>query len=146
MSISLKVLIGLFVLLLLFWFLPTFGASRVSPLPPAETLEIERTATFEAEQYQPLSPHEIIIKTAKNGGVNPDVALAIAKCESGLNPLAVGDGGQSRGLWQIHRPSWPEITDAQAFDPEWSTAWAVEKLKSRPAHWTCWRILGRPVL
>lgn len=55
--------------------------------------------------------------------------------ESHYNPKAIGDMQiicartgkpvRARGLWQITQCYHPEISDAQAFDPEWSTAWAL---------------------
>ena len=45
-----------------------------------------------------------------------DRAVAIAKCESGLRTTAVGDGGKSFGVWQIHLPAHPDITAQQACD------------------------------
>ena len=78
-------------------------------------------------------------------GVNPDDMLAVAKCESSLNPRAVGDLhlGTSRGLFQIHRPSHPTITDEQAFDPDWSSEWAARQFAAgRSSMWTCARKLG----
>lgn len=79
---------------------------------------------------------------AARHGVDPDVMVAVAKCESNLNPQAVGDLslGTSRGLFQIHRPSHPDITDAQAFDPDWSSEWAARQFAAGNARWwTCWR-------
>lgn len=43
-----------------------------------------------------------IVKVARNYGVDPDLAVAIARQESGLNPWAVGDKGSSFGLFQLH--------------------------------------------
>ena len=36
---------------------------------------------------------------------SPDKAVAVAKCESSLNPNAAGDSGDSIGLMQIRWPS-----------------------------------------
>ena len=46
--------------------------------------------------------------------------------ESSLDPLA--DNGYDRGLVQINRNAWPEITDEQAFDPEFSLHFAAQKI------------------
>src|SRR5215472_10111421 len=43
-----------------------------------------------------------IIQAARDTGVDPALALAIAQKESGLNPNAIGDGGTSFGLFQLH--------------------------------------------
>lgn len=59
------------------------------------------------------------------------VAVAIAWHESRGNPQALNDknntpaGSRDRGLWQINDYWNPSVTDACAFDPECSTAWAA---------------------
>lgn len=71
--------------------------------------------------------------------------LAVAWCESSLNPAAVGDLrlGVSRGVFQISRRWHPDITDAQAFDPDWSSEWAARQFaKGNARIWTCARNLG----
>lgn len=68
--------------------------------------------------------------------------VATIKCESTFKPGAVGDGGHSRGLSQIHEPSWPEITDEQAFDPEFAVSFMAEQFKKgNERAWTCHRKL-----
>lgn len=62
-------------------------------------------------------------------------------CESHFNPNAVGDHGLSRGLVQIYGPAWPEITDQEALDPEFSTRFLAEKLSEGQGNlWTCYRL------
>lgn len=62
-------------------------------------------------------------------GVNPQMALAIAHDESQFNPQAVGDHGESLGIWQIHMPAHKEITPQNARDVVFSTEWAISQLK-----------------
>ena len=91
---------------------------------------------------QPESIREIILREA-SVLPSPLLALEIATCESNLNPEAVGDAGMSRGIWQIHKKYWPEITDEQAFDPVWSTKWAIGKMKeNKYSLWTCYKIVS----
>jgi len=66
-------------------------------------------------------------KSIENG-VDYKVALTIVEKESRFNPDALGDNGKSRGLWQIHKPSHPDISDEQAFDVQWSTDWSMKQL------------------
>lgn len=95
---------------------------------------------------------EKITEAAKEAGVNPSLALLIVKNESSFNPKALGDGHlickqgpnkgkyiQSRGLWQINDCAWPEVTDEQAYDVDWSTAWAIPKVIEMPCIWTAYR-------
>ncbi len=70
----------------------------------------------------------------------PDSYLSIPNCESGFNPLAVGDHGTSYGLWQIHLPAHLDVTKEQALDPVWSTRWAMAQLKLGKAKiWSCFK-------
>ena len=45
---------------------------------------------------------DIIRKLAEQEGVNPALALAVAKRESGMDPNAIGDGGKAVGFFQLH--------------------------------------------
>jgi hypothetical protein len=59
-----------------------------------------------------------IYAAADQNGVPRSLAVAIARVESGLNPRAVGDGGTSFGLYQLHQGGeLGSLTPAQAFDP-----------------------------
>jgi hypothetical protein len=61
---------------------------------------------------------EAITQAAHEYGVDPNLALATATVESGLNPTAVGDGGTSFGLFQLHRGGeLGSMSPQQAFDP-----------------------------
>lgn len=72
--------------------------------------------------------------------VNPKIVRAIIKCESGYNPNAVGDGGKSFGLVQIHLPSHPNITKEQAVNPEFAIKYLTSELSAgRGKAWTCYR-------
>lgn len=81
----------------------------------------------------------MIATAAEKHGVDPDVMYTVIFCESGLNPNAVGDGGTSFGLAQIHSPAHPDITILQALDPEFSIEFmAKEMAAGRSWKWTCW--------
>jgi len=106
------------------------------PQPEIYDLEVRGNETVE----------ELIRRIATNKGYeNVDFALAIVRCESGFNPEALGDSGQSRGLWQIHSGYWPSISDFEAYSPEWSTNWAIDKLKTKNGYllWTCARKIAQ---
>ena len=80
-----------------------------------------------------------VIAVAEEKGVDSNLALRVATCESNLNHLAIGDKGKSFGLWQIHEPSWPGTKEI-ALDPIKSTDWAMEHLsKGRWGMWSCWK-------
>jgi hypothetical protein len=61
---------------------------------------------------------DAIVSAAHQLGVDPVLAIADSYVESGWNPRAVGDGGTSFGLFQLHRGGeLGSLTPEQAFDP-----------------------------
>ena len=70
-----------------------------------------------------------------------NTAAAIAMAESAGNPAAVGDGGASLGLWQIHVPSHPEVDATRLSDPVYAAqaAFLVSKGGSDWGAWTMFR-------
>lgn len=85
----------------------------------------------------------LVRREARKHGVDEEMALEVMNCESGGNPEAVGDSGNSYGLWQIHLPAHPSITKEIALNPASSTLWAMPRLRDNPEIWTCWRLGGR---
>lgn len=84
---------------------------------------------------------QLIVEVARVYGIDEERFLAVAKCESSLNPSAVGDGGNSFGIFQIHLPSHPTVTVEKAFDVVWTVHWSAEKFKKDPTIWSCYKIL-----
>ena len=101
----------------------------------------KQTRELEFRKKEAVEQH--IVLEARKWGVDERLALDISKCESGYNPLAVGDFGASRGIWQINRPAWPKITDEQAHSVEWSTSWAMQKMKEGKHNiWSCFKLVA----
>lgn len=69
----------------------------------------------------------MIFGIAKEEGVDPALALSIAQIESGFNPNAVGDNGNSFGLFQIHKPSHPDYKGGT--DPEANARYGIRLFK-----------------
>lgn len=70
-----------------------------------------------------------IQKIAAGLGVNPNLALATAIEESNLNPQAVGDGGTSFGLYQLHQGGeLGNLTEQQAFNPATNATVALTEM------------------
>jgi hypothetical protein len=61
----------------------------------------------------------IIRDRAQAHGVSPDYMLAVAWCESRYDHHAVGDGGRSRGLFQLRSPGEADRFFAQGYDDIW---------------------------
>ena len=70
-------------------------------------------------------------------------AYAIIQCESRFDPWAIGDDGNSRGLYQIHKKYNPDISTECAFNTVCSTKWAINEVKKNGwKKWSCAKILG----
>jgi hypothetical protein len=54
-------------------------------------------------QLEVTSVSAIVVDRALAHQVDPDELIALATCESSLDPNAVGDRGTSYGLFQLHR-------------------------------------------
>lgn len=74
---------------------------------------------------------QFIAETAKEYGINPQLALYVSYKESKWNPSAIGDHGTSFGLWQIHNPTKKKIRPLsiqEAKDYKISTRWAMQTM------------------
>lgn len=89
------------------------------PAEPAEPEEPERTY-YDVPLTEDLQ--DIIINISEKCGVDPALILAIIEKESGYNPDAAGDGGQSQGLMQIwrsaHESRMEKLGVANLYDPK----------------------------
>jgi soluble lytic murein transglycosylase-like protein len=64
----------------------------------------------------------------------------VLNCESSMNPKAVGDSGHSRGLSQIHDVYHPEVSQEQAFSPDYAIRFLAKAIsEGKGGQWTCWR-------
>ena len=85
---------------------------------------------------------DLITQFAQEYDVSEELITKIVRCESSFRSDAIGDGGKSYGLVQIHQPSWPDITKEQAFDPEFAIEFLAKKLSEDKGElWTCYRKL-----
>lgn len=90
------------------------SAVRASALPRGEAAPVPVFTTQEsatssvvpaarAHQHSEAEVLAIIRNAAVEFGVDAGDMIAVARCESSLNELAVGDGGDALGLFQWHR-------------------------------------------
>lgn len=88
---------------------------------------------------------DFIIYTAMKQDVPVDLALGIAKCESGLNPLAKAKTSSASGIFQFIRSTWNHTIkklmweDGQdVFDPKLNIIAGIFLLKTEGStHWEC---------
>ncbi len=79
---------------------------------------------------------------AKVNGVNAEHLVETLRCEAHFKASAIGDGGNSYGLAQIHLPSHPSISKKQALDGYWAIDWTIKQFYEGNADmWSCWRKL-----
>lgn len=81
---------------------------------------------------------KIIRYIAKQKGVDPDLAVRVAKAESGLSATAINintDGSKDRGLYQINDKYHPEVTDKEAFDIVLSTRFFCDAVIAGNISW-----------
>lgn len=96
----------------------------------------------------PDSIESLIRSICKTECVDPDLAVRIAKCESSLNPMAKNINSPDsidRGLYQINSKYHPEVSESQAYDPEFSIHFFCEAVKNGNLSWwdsskKCWNI------
>jgi hypothetical protein len=75
---------------------------------------------------------QVVASVAAKVGVDPVTAVAMMLVESGGNNRAVGDGGTSFGLFQLHEGGMltsAGLTRDQAFDPATNAAVSLRSLK-----------------
>jgi hypothetical protein len=132
---------------------PASGEAVYAPVPTPKVETVQTTTPApkpaviaKSSQLSP-SQEEVadqIRAIAKEMGYQaPEWLVRLARCESGLRPNALGDGGHSRGLFQIHSGYHPTVTDEQAYSIDFSTRWTINKLMNGGSGlWTCTKIIS----
>lgn len=57
-------------------------------------------------------------------GASREMLDVVAKIESSGNPKAVGDSGLARGLYQMHKPAWEQVSEARKARGEATWGWS----------------------
>ena len=117
------------------------GFSAIQNLVPKDALVLNS---------QPDSIEMTIRKIAKEMGVDQDLAVRVAKCESSLNPMAKNVNSPDsidRGIYQINSKYHPEVSEAEAYDPEYATRFFCQAVKNGNICWwdaskKCWDLTG----
>ena len=115
-----------------------FGEKKIAEKVKEKVLPEAKTETVE----------QTIIRITKERGIDPALAVRVARCESGLNPAAINintDKSKDRGLFQWNDKWHPEITDEIAFDPECATRAFCDAVSSGNISWwnaskKCWNV------
>lgn len=110
-------------------------APRAALLSP---LELPLRTVFTLRRRSDIRAY--VQNQARASGVDPSAAAWIVAHESSIHPNATGDGGDSRGLWQINRVYHPEVSDRCAYDVQCSTRWSLERIRDGNINeWSTWK-------
>ena len=127
--------------------LPTkFELATVTAPAQAPASIKEEIPSVSPVQSSNLTIPEIIKKATDKYGISYELALAVAKCESGLNPKARNkntDKSIDRGLYQINSRWHPDVTEAQADDPIFAAEFFCKAVNAGNLSWwkasqKCW--------
>lgn len=106
--------------------------TRSTVLRPKLTVEVP-------EEYKTLISSYAQKYSVEGQNLEP-IITSVIRCESSFNTNALGDNGHSRGLVQIHNVWHPEVTDAQAYDPEFAIEFLAKAISQGKGYeWTCYR-------
>ena len=132
-----KTLFVIYVLAIIFTSLADAFERRVtaSPIPSRSVL-----SKVTSNPQERLRLRAYVEGAARSRGVDPQVADWIVTHESQHHPEATGDGGESRGLWQINKVWHPEVSDACAYNVSCSTDWSLERIRAGHIdEWSTWK-------
>ena len=132
-----KILFTTYVLAIIWTSLAYAAEYRVTGNPiPASMAFLKGAPT----RHGRLAVRAYVQSASKTAGVNPRIAEWIVSHESRHHPEATGDGGESRGLWQINKAWHPEVSDACAYDVTCSTNWSLERIRAGYVdEWSTWK-------
>lgn len=117
----------------------------IEPLPEPPQAEYSLTEYTEEEplNVKLLSENdlkELVAQVAEEYQVSRETMESVIDCESQWVVDAYNPKENSMGLVQIHHSSWPEITDEQRTDPEFSIRFLAEHLKAGEGYlWSCFK-------
>lgn len=93
------------------------------------------------EMEPPPTIKEFILLKSKENGINPNTALRIATCESGLDPAAKNSHSSATGLYQFLDSTWENIGATSAgldrTNPEHSINMFMKYYPIHPGWWEC---------
>lgn len=111
------------------------------------------TAHAQDIQFSSTTAPIIIEAYATKYGIPAQPLIDTLSCESktanypkGFDPEAIGDKGLARGIAQIRSDYFPDITDAEAFNPLFSINFAAKEFAAGHASWwSCYNKLYKGV-
>jgi hypothetical protein len=133
----LKFLLAAYVLAIIWTSFTHAAEYRITKGALPSSLALRRATST---RYKRSNVQAYVQKASQSAGVNPSIAEWIVAHESRHHPEATGDGGDSRGLWQINKTWHPEVSDACAYDVPCSTHWSLERIRDGYVdEWSTWK-------
>lgn len=117
-------------------------ASLIALHAGAKTEKVEQSGRLPVAEDRLLNARERIAikirRAATEAGVNPETALRIAQCESGLNPLAASKTSSAKGLYQFIDSTWKLIgAEGSPFDEEENIKRFMLNYPRHKSWWEC---------
>lgn len=119
---------------------PAWAGLSAPPTPEPQVAEPVHTPP-PAPNYGPEPLNEALLRSPWPPYLWPQL-IAVARCESGLNPLAVGDHGRALGLMQVrvdYNPGLAARYDLFTYDGALAAAWELYVERGSFAAWSCAR-------
>lgn len=116
--------------------------TQVLRTTPKQT-EIEKLEKSIALMRQKLFVLQLILYYSDKFNVNPNLALSVAQCESGLNPKAKSNLSTATGIYQFIKSTFKANCEGVADDPEYNVKCAIKMIsQGKINHWnasrSCW--------
>ena len=140
-----KIVLIILILLTCFLLYPKKGISSADKIPVPHLDSNSSVVIYISEVPKP-TVEELIILKAKEYGINPNIALRIAKCESDYNTLAKSPISSASGVFQFISGTWQSVvkmrgqdyTLSDRFDAEKNIDNAMWLMKTEGLHhWEC---------
>ena len=116
---------------------PTQEVVAPTPVP-----EVSEPAPSDARRVREHDGGDLGTLIATRFGDQVEAALAVAMCESKMDPSAVSYDGSSYGLFQIHAPTWAPVFAGfweHWMEPKWNIEHAyIIWERSGWSAWSCW--------
>lgn len=133
------------------WQADTVTYVRAQNAPESQHSAPEKATTTKDDTYTVKEINELITRYAVKYDVNGDVMREVIQCESQYDPHVQSrktyDNGaqeESYGIAQIHLPDHPQVSKAEARNPEYAVKFMAQHFAAGNHHlWTCYnRIYG----
>lgn len=108
-------------------------------LTEVETVQTQQIKIIRAKPAGPVvrNVQEEIVSLAKVYGVDPQIALNIADCESTFNPRAKNPNSSAKGIYQFTDGTWDFIGGKDVYDPIENIKMFMRWYPVMPDWWEC---------